>query len=60
MLLITLFIILTTATLFLGLVSMAMGKEFNKKYATKLMSLRVLFQTFAIITLLIAYSYSKN
>lgn len=60
MLLITLFTILTTATLFLGLASMAIGKEFNKKHATKLMSLRVLFQTFAIITLLIAYSYSKN
>lgn len=58
MLIIILFTIFTTITLFLGVASMAMGKDFNKKYGTKLMSYRVLFQAIAIIALLLTYSYN--
>ncbi len=55
MLYIILFTILTTAILLLGLVSMAAGGKFSKKYGTALMSLRVFFQAIAILSLAIAY-----
>lgn len=55
MLFIILFILLTTFVLLLGLFSMAMGTKISKKYSTKLMSLRVLFQAIAIILIFIIY-----
>lgn len=55
MLHIILFTILTTTVLLLGLVSMATGGKFSKKYSTTLMSLRVVFQAIAILSLSIAY-----
>lgn len=38
---------------------MAAGEKYNKKYGTKLMSLRVLFQALAITALAIAYFASS-
>lgn len=55
MLYIFIFTILATTSLLLGLLSMAAGEKYNKKYGTKLMSLRVSFQAIAILTLAIAY-----
>ena len=55
MLFIILFIILTISALLLGLISMASGEKFSKKYGTKLMFLRVCFQALAIIALAAAY-----
>ncbi len=43
-----LFMVLTVLALGLGLFGMATGGEFNKKYANKLMSLRVYMQGAAI------------
>ena len=58
MLYILIFTILTTSSLILGLLSMAAGGKYNKKYSTKLMSLRVSFQAIAILSLAVAY-FSK-
>jgi len=55
MLFIIIFTILTAVVLLLGLISMAGGEKFSKKYGTKLMSLRVGFQAIAILSLAIAY-----
>jgi len=55
MLYIFIFTLLATASLLLGLLSMAAGEKHNKKYGTKLMSLRVSFQAIAILALAIAY-----
>jgi len=49
------FIILTTVALICGLISMAGGENINKKYGTKLMSLRVIFQAISLLSLLILY-----
>ncbi len=46
-----LFVLLTVVALGLGLFGMATGGEFNKKYANKLMSLRVLMQGIALALL---------
>jgi hypothetical protein len=54
------FAVLTTIVLLLGLFSMAAGKEFSKKYGTKLMSLRVAMQSLAILSLVIAYFLWSN
>ena len=55
MLYIFIFTLLATTSLLLGLLSMAAGEKYNKKYGTKLMSLRVSFQAIAILALAIAY-----
>lgn len=55
MLYIFIFTILATASLLLGLLSMAAEEKYNRKYGTKLMSLRVGFQVIAILALAIAY-----
>lgn len=55
MLYIFIFTLLATTSLLLGLISMAAGEKYNKKYGTKLMSLRVSFQAIAILSLAIAY-----
>ncbi len=49
------FAVLTTIVLLLGLLSMAAGEKFSKKYGTKLMSLRVAMQSIAILSLIFAY-----
>jgi hypothetical protein len=54
MIFIILFVILTTIVLLIGLLSMAAGGSFSKKFGTKLMSLRVIFQALAIFVLLVA------
>ncbi len=43
----------------LGLISMAKGKEFNKKHGNKLMRLRILFQGVALAMFALAYFTSK-
>ncbi len=53
-----LFITITTIALLLGLVSMAKGNKLNKHLATKLMSLRVIFQGLALAILLVIYFLS--
>lgn len=53
-----LFITITTIALLLGLVSMAKGNKLNKNLATKLLSLRVIFQGLALATLLVIYFLS--
>ncbi len=55
MLYIFIFTLLATTSLLLGLISMAAGEKYNKKYGTKLMSLRVSFQAIAILSLAIVY-----
>lgn len=55
MILIILFVILTTLVLLLGLLSMAAGEKISKEFGTKLMSLRVIFQALAILVLILAY-----
>ena len=53
------FAILTLVALGLGLFGMATGGEFNRKYANKLMSMRVTLQAIAIALLaLIVFSES--
>ena len=51
---------LTLLVLIIGLVVMAVGGKLNRKFSTKLMSLRVAFQALAIAMLAIAYFLSKN
>jgi len=55
-----LFITITAIALLIGLVSMAKGNKLNKNLATKLMSLRVIFQGLALATLLVIYFLSGN
>ena len=55
------FAISTLVTLIVGVVSMAMGNKFNRKYANKIMTLRVIFQTISIMLLaIIAYTKYKK
>ncbi|ALA61523.1 HIG1 domain-containing protein [Rickettsia amblyommatis] len=51
---------LTVVVLIIGVVSMAIGKRFDKKFSSKLMTLRVFFQTVAIFLLIIMYFYKVN
>lgn len=44
--------------LLLGLLSMAGGDKISKKYGTKLMSFRVIFQGLALLSLIIMYFLS--
>ena len=53
-----LFITITAIALLIGLVSMAKGNKLNKNLATKLMSLRVIFQGLALAILLVIYFLS--
>lgn len=50
-----LFVLLTAVVLGLGLFGMATGGEFNKKYANKLMSLRVAMQGMALALLALMF-----
>ncbi|MDR0296663.1 MAG: HIG1 domain-containing protein [Rickettsia sp.] len=46
---------LTTLILVIGIVSMAIGGKFDKRFSSKLMSLRVIFQAFAVCVLAFLY-----
>lgn len=46
---------LTVIVLVIGVISMAIGGKFRKKFSSKLMSLRVFFQAIAILLLVIIY-----
>ncbi len=46
---------LTTLVLVIGIVSMAIGGKFDKKFSSKLMSLRVIFQAVAVCLLASLY-----
>lgn len=50
-----LLIIFTMMILLLGVLSMAGGDKISKKFGTKLMTLRVIFQALAILALMIFY-----
>ncbi|GAA5252941.1 HIG1 domain-containing protein [Candidatus Rickettsia kedanie] len=51
---------LTVAVLIIGVVSMAIGGKFDKRFSSKLMILRVFFQGVAIFLLIIIYFYKVN
>jgi len=51
---------LTFLILIIGVVSMAIGGKFDKKFSSKLMTLRVFFQAMAILLLFIIYFYKVN
>lgn len=51
---------LTAAVLIIGIVSMAIGGKFDKKFSSKLMTMRVFFQAIAILLLIIIYYYKVN
>ncbi len=53
MILIIIFSLLTVLSLIFGILSMTLGKEFKKKYSTKLMYARVTMQALVIILLLV-------
>ena len=54
------FIILTMLVLLGGLLSMARGGEISKKFGIKLMTLRVVFQGLALLTLVGIYFFSSK
>ncbi|AFC72048.1 hypothetical protein MCC_02105 [Rickettsia rhipicephali str. 3-7-female6-CWPP] len=51
---------LTVAVLIIGVVSMVIGGKFDKKFSSKLMTLRVFLQAVAIFLLIIMYFYKVN
>lgn len=51
---------LISLVLIIGIVSMAIGGKFNKKFSSKLMTLRVFFQAIAILLLFIIYFYKVS
>lgn len=53
------FIAFTALFLGLGLLSMVGGSKTSKRYGSKLMVLRVVFQALALLTLLLIYLYKK-
>jgi len=55
-----LFIISTVVVLLLGLLSMAAGSKTSKKFGTKLMTFRVIFQGLALLALLFIYFLSRK
>ncbi len=55
-----LLIIVTMMILLLGVLSMAGGDKISKKFGTKLMTLRVIFQALAILALMIFYFSSHK
>lgn len=58
--LIAIALVVTLGVLFTGLISMARGGEFNRKYGNKLMRWRVLLQGGALILLAIALLLAKK
>jgi hypothetical protein len=55
-----LFIVITMMILLIGVLSMAGGDKISKKFGTKLMTLRVVFQALAILALIIFYFFSSK
>jgi hypothetical protein len=56
-----LFAVLTLASLMVGVVSMGKAGDFNRKYANKLMRLRVFFQMATVGCLILAvYAYKAG
>jgi hypothetical protein len=56
-----LFALLTLASLMVGVVSMGKAGDFNRKYANKLMRLRVFFQMATVACLILAvYAYKAG
>ena len=56
-----LFALLTLASLMVGVVSMGKAGNFNRKYANKLMRLRVFFQMATVACLILAvYAYKAG
>lgn len=53
-------LLVTLGVLFSGLISMAVGGEFNRKYGNRLMRLRVICQGAAILLLLLAVLIGKG
>jgi hypothetical protein len=53
-------ILLTMGVLMIGLGGFMRGGEFNKKYANKLMRLRILAQAIAVILILIFVALSRG
>lgn len=53
-------ILLTLTVLMIGLGSFLKGGEFNKKYANKLMRLRIVMQAIAIILILIFVALNRS
>lgn len=51
---------LTLLVLFIGLFAMVRGGEFNRKYANKLMRLRVLMQAVAIVIFAFVLYFAKQ
>lgn len=45
-------LLLVITTLIIGIVNMAIGGKFNQKHSTQLMSVRLIFQYFAILLML--------
>ena len=54
MILTAVFAVLTLASLMVGVVSMGKAGDFNRKYANKLMRMRVMFQLLTVACLLLA------
>jgi hypothetical protein len=59
MILTAIFAVLTLASLMVGVVSMGKAGDFNRKYANKLMRLRVLFQLLTVACLILAVVASQ-
>lgn len=55
---IILLLLAVLATLVVGVVVMAIGGKLNKKYSTKLMSLRVFLQALAVLLLGLLFLFS--
>lgn len=51
---------LTGLVLIIGVVSMAIGGKFDRKFSSKLMTMRVFFQAVAVLLLFIIYFYKVN
>jgi len=49
---------MTVLVLLMGLLSMASGEKMSKKFGTKLMTMRVIFQGLAIVVIAIVYFMS--
>jgi hypothetical protein len=61
MILTAIFAVLTLASLMVGVVSMGKAGDFNRKYANKLMRLRVFFQMATVACLILAvYAYKAG
>ncbi|MBL4665844.1 MAG: twin transmembrane helix small protein [Sneathiella sp.] len=50
----------TVLVVTVGLIGMARGGEFNKKYGNKLMRLRLVMQAIAVLLLLVALGLGAN